>query len=451
VQLADQYISDRFFPDKAIDVIDEACSRRKIEGYTYPPSFKELHEQIVEVSRLKEHAVKAQGFERAAELRDRERHLRARFERLKTNWRETREKARPIVTEDDITLVTSHWTGVPLSRIEADESQRLLSMEDELHKRIVGQDDAIKALSKAIRRSRTGLRNPKRPVGSFMFLGPTGVGKTELAKTLAEFLFGDEAALIRIDMSEYMEQFSVSRMVGAPPGYIGFDEGGQLTEKVRRRPYAVILLDEIEKAHPDVFNMLLQVLDDGQLTDSVGRLVNFKHTVVIMTSNIGARAMEKQTALGFHQHDGQTSYDRINDIVTSELKRMFNPEFLNRLDEIIVFHTLTEEHIRQIVEIMIDQVNVQLSERGIMLELSDEAKDWIVRHGTDPAHGARPLRRVIQHHVEDALAEEVLKGNFEEQSVIWGTVEDDELVFVEMLPALSSIEDDIEVDMMRDV
>ncbi len=282
-----------------------------------------------------------------------------------------------------------------------------------------------------------------------MFLGPTGVGKSELARVLAECLFGDEAALIRIDMSEYMEQFAASRMVGAPPGYVGFDEGGQLTEKVRQRPYAVVLLDEIEKAHPDIFNMLLQVLDDGQLTDSMGRVVNFKHAVVIMTSNIGARALEKNTHLGFHQHDVSTSHDRMNDIVTSELKRMFNPEFLNRLDDTIIFHSLTENHIRQIVDIMIAQVNVQLRERGMVLELSDEAKEWIVRKGTEPAYGARPLRRVIQHHIEDALAEEVLKGRFDEQSLILATVEDDELAFVEMLPAHSSLEEDRKVDIIR--
>jgi ATP-dependent Clp protease ATP-binding subunit ClpC len=441
VKFSEQFITDRFFPDKAIDVIDEACSRRKIEGYTYPSSFKKLADQIKEVNNLKEDAVREQDFERQ---------FRTKLERLKLNWRETREKVRPVVTEEDVALVTSNWTGIPLSRIEADESERLLHMEEELHKRIVGQDDAIKALSKAIRRSRTGLRDPKRPVGSFIFLGPTGVGKTELSKALAEFLFGDEAALVRIDMSEYMEQFSVSRLVGAPPGYIGFDEGGQLTEKVRRRPYSVILLDEIEKAHPDIFNILLQVLDDGQLTDSLGRTVNFKNTVLIMTSNLGARSIEKQTLLGFHQQDEHTSYERMRDLITAELKRMFNPEFLNRLDDTIIFHTLTEEHISKIVDIMVDQVNTQLSERGMVIELSPDANQWIIRQGFDPAYGARPLRRVIQRHVEDALAEEVLKGNINDNSLILVTVKDDELAFVEMSTAISSAEGNIEMNVMRD-
>jgi len=450
VRFSEQYITDRFFPDKSIDVIDEACSRRKIEGYTYPPSFKKLADQIKEVSGLKEAAVQEQDFERAAELRDRERQFRTKLERLKLDWRETREKVRPVVTEEDVALVTSNWTGIPLSRIEADESERLLHMEEELHKRIVGQDEAIKAISKAIRRSRTGLRDLKRPAGSFIFLGPTGVGKTELSKALAEFLFGDEAALIRIDMSEYMEQFSVSRLVGSPPGYIGFDEGGQLTEKVRRRPYSIILLDEIEKAHPDIFNILLQVLDDGQLTDSLGRVVNFKNTVLIMTSNLGARSIEKQTSLGFHQQDEHASYERMHKLISAELKRMFNPEFLNRLDDSIIFHMLTEEHIGKIVEIMIDQVNAQLSERGMVIELSQEAKQWIIRRGFEPAYGARPLRRIIQRHVEDALAEEVLKGNIDDNSIILVTVKDDELAFVEMSPAISSVEGNIAMNMMRD-
>lgn len=443
-QFAEQYITERFFPDKAIDVIDEACSMRKIEGYTYPPSFKKLAEQITAVNRLKEDAVSEQNFERAADLRDRERQFKLKLERLKDNWRETREKVRPVVTEEDVAMVVSNWTGVPLYRIEADESARLLQMEDALHQRLVGQDEAIRALAKAIRRSRTGLRNPKRPVGSFIFLGPTGVGKTELCKALAEFLFGDETALIRIDMSEYMEQFSVSRLVGAPPGYIGFDEGGQLTEKVRRRPYSVILLDEIEKAHPDVFNILLQVLDDGQLTDSTGRTVNFKNSVLIMTSNIGARSLEKRTSLGFHQHDEDMSYDRMKDLIKAELKHVFNPEFLNRLDDTLIFHPLTREHIGQIVDLMIGRVNAQLKQRGLTLEVAADAKEWLIQRGFDPSYGARPLRRVIQRHIEDALAEEVLRGHFDENTVILVTVDDDELHFVEMLPALSS--SDIGVD-----
>jgi ATP-dependent Clp protease ATP-binding subunit ClpC len=425
VRLSDQYITDRFFPDKAIDVIDEASSRRKLYGYMYPPSFKELEEEIQQVTMQKESAVLEQDFEKAAELRDKERQLRAKLETMKVNWRENREKITPVVTEEDVAHVVSKWTGIPLYKLEETETERLLHMEEELHKRVVGQDEAIKAIAKAIRRSRTGLKNPKRPVGSFIFLGPTGVGKTELSKALAEFLFGSEAALIRIDMSEYMEKFSVSRLVGAPPGYIGYDEGGQLTEKVRRRPYSVILLDEIEKAHPDVFNILLQVLEDGQLTDSIGHVVDFKNTVIIMTSNVGARMIEKRTSLGFHQQDEEVTYEKMKELVTSELKKVFNPEFLNRIDEVITFHTLQKEHISQIVDIMIGQVNAQLAKKGITLVLEPEAKEWLANKGYNPSYGARPLRRVIQKYVEDALSEEVLKGRFKEETVIRVFVEEE--------------------------
>lgn len=432
VRFAEQYISDRFFPDKAIDVLDEACSRRKIEGYTYPPSFKKLSDRVKEVNKLKEIAVQEQNFERAAELRDRERQFRAKLEVLKLNWRETREKAQPVVTEEDVSFVASTWTGIPLNRIEADETERLLQMEHELHRRIVGQEPAIQSISKAIRRSRTGFRNPKRPIGAFMFLGPTGVGKTELSKALAEFLFGDESALIRIDMSEYMEQFAVSRLVGAPPGYVGYDDGGQLTEKVRRRPYSVILLDEIEKAHPDIFNILLQVLDDGQLTDSMGRIVNFKNTILIMTSNLGARLLQKRTFLGFHQMDEDTSYSQMNTLIHSELKRVFNPEFLNRLDEMITFHPLSQIHIGQIIDLMINDVNTQLHKKNMDLRLSGEAKEWLIQKGFDPAYGARPLRRVIQSYIEDPLAEEVLKGHLGAESVIEVQIDDDTPAFLEI-------------------
>jgi ATP-dependent Clp protease ATP-binding subunit ClpC len=429
VKLAEQYITDRFFPDKAIDVIDEACSRRKIEGYTYPPGFQKIHATVKKVNRLKEEAVADQDFERAAVLRDRERQFRRKLDTLKADWRKSREKVRPVVTEEDVAIVSSTWTGIPLQRIETDESERLLQMEQELHKRIVGQDDAIEAVSKAIRRSRTGFRNVKRPVGTFMFLGPTGVGKTELSKTLADFLFGDESALIRIDMSEYMEQFAASRLLGSPPGYIGHDEGGQLTEKVRRRPYSVILLDEIEKAHPDIFNILLQVLDDGQLTDGMGRVVNFKNTVLIMTSNLGARALEKRSSLGFHQVSEEHAFAHMNSMIQGELKRAFNPEFLNRLDGMITFHTLDKEHISQIVEIMLDEVNEQLQKRNMKLQLSPEAKAWLIQEGFDPAYGARPLRRIIQRHLEDPLAEEVLKGRFAEHDRIIVVIEHEKPAF----------------------
>ncbi|GAK49536.1 putative ATP-dependent Clp protease, ATPase subunit [Candidatus Moduliflexus flocculans] len=412
VQLSDQYITERFFPDKALDLIDEACSRRKIDNSVYPDSFKQFAHKIKEINRIKEIAVQEQHFERAAELRDRERQFRAKYERLKQEWQQHREKARPDVTEDDIANVASVWTGVPLRRIEADESERLLHLEHELHQRIIGQDEAIRAISKAIRRSRTGFRNPKRPVGAFMFLGPTGVGKTELSKALAASLFGDESALIRLDMSEYMEQFASSRMVGAPPGYIGHDEGGQLTEKVRRRPYAVILFDEIEKAHPDIFNMLLQVLDDGQLTDSMGRTVNFKNTVLIMTSNLGARQIERRAALGFQHASDDESQHQAENLIHAELKRVFNPEFLNRLDATITFHSLTKEHLGQIIDILLDDLNRQLMQKDIHLTLSPEVKEWLLQQGYHPAYGARPLRRVLQRYIEDPLAEEILKGRF---------------------------------------
>ncbi len=425
VQLAEQYITDRFFPDKAIDLLDEACSRRKIEGYTYPVGFKRITKTLKEIGRLKEDAVEEQDFERAAQLRDRERQFRQKIETLKVDWRKNREKTRPVVSQDDVAIVSSIWTGIPLSRIEADESERLLHMEEELHTRIIGQDEAIRAVSKAIRRSRTGFRNPKRPVGAFMFLGPTGVGKTELSKVLAQYLFGDESALIRIDMSEYMEQFAVSRLVGAPPGYVGHDEGGQLTEKVRRCPYAVILFDEIEKGHPDMFNILLQVLDDGQLTDGVGRTVNFKNTVVIMTSNLGARLLEKRRALGFQRYDAEFSYEHMNTLIHGELKRVFSPEFLNRLDGTITFHSLTKDHISQIIDLMIEEINEQVHEKNIRLRLSPSAREWLVRKGFDPAYGARPLRRVIQRHIEDTLAEEVLKGHFEEGGLLDVVIEHD--------------------------
>jgi len=431
VQLADQYITERFFPDKAIDLIDEACSRRKIDDSIYPDSFKQLARKIKEINRVKEIAVKEQHFERAAELRDRERQFRAKYERLKQDWQQQREHVRPIVTEEDVANVASVWTGVPLSRIEADESERLLHLEQELHQRIIGQDEAIRAVAKAIRRSRTGFRNPKRPVGAFMFLGPTGVGKTELSKALATLLFGDESALIRLDMSEYMEQFASSRLVGAPPGYIGHDEGGQLTEKVRRRPYAVILFDEIEKAHPDIFNMLLQVLDDGQLTDSMGRTVNFKNTVLIMTSNLGARQIEQRMPLGFQQLSDDGAQQQTEHFIQAELKRVFNPEFLNRLDATITFHALTKQHLEQILDILLDDLNRQLAQKNIHLTLSLEAKAWLLQQGYNSAYGARPLRRTLQRSLEDPLAEEILKGRFADDGRVEVVFENGLLLFKE--------------------
>ncbi len=448
VRFSEQYITDRFFPDKAIDVIDEACSKRKIEGYTYPPSFRELANTIRDVNNLKEDAVEEQNFERAAELRDRERQFRTRLETLKQDWRQNREETRPVVTENDVAYVSSVWTGIPLNRIEADESERLLEMEEELHRRIVGQDEAIRSVSKAIRRSRTGFRNPKRPIGVFIFLGPTGVGKTELSKTLSEFLFGNESALIRIDMSEYMEQFAVSRLIGAPPGYIGHDEGGQLTERVRQHPYSVILFDEIEKAHPDIFNLLLQILDDGQLTDSMGRTVDFKNTVIIMTSNLGARLIEKRTSLGFQRSSETVTHHKMDTLIHDELKKVFNPEFLNRLDETITFHSLNRDHIGDIVDIMIREVNTQLHAQAMKLILSPEAKEWLIEKGFEPAYGARPLRRTIQRYIEDPLSEEVLKGRFLDNRLIVVTVDDDELTFEAMPEADLLAEEEIAYNLM---
>ncbi len=441
VRLSDRYMTDRYFPDKTIDVIDEACSRRKIEGTTYPPGFKKLADTIRELGRLKEHAVKEQDFEQAAVLRDRERQFEHKFAIMKSEWRQSLQENRPVVTEEDIANVSSVWTGIPLNRLETDDSERLMRMEDELHARVVGQDAAIQAVSKAIRRSRTGFGNPRRPIGSFMFLGPTGVGKTELSKALAALLFGDESALIRIDMSEYMEQFAVSRLVGAPPGYIGHDEGGQLTERVRRQPYSVILFDEIEKAHPDIFNLLLQLLDDGQLTDSVGRIVNFKNTVIIMTSNLGARLIEKRTPMGFQSADEDTSYQQIDALIQSELKNVFNPEFLNRLDDTITFHPLTKDHIGDILDIMFRELNTQLQASDMKLLVSPEAKEWLRDTGFDPAYGARPLRRTLQRYIEDPLAEEVLKGRFHKNARILVTIEDDQVVFLDTPDAETFLEE----------
>jgi len=349
----------------------------------------------------------------AARLRDAERRMRGELEEKKNQWKEGRTKERTLVTAEDIAHIVSKWTGIPLTQIEEEESSKLIRMEQELAKRVVGQEEAIKAVSRAIRRSRAGIKNPNRPVGSFIFLGPTGVGKTELAKALAEFLFGTEEAVVRVDMSEYMERFSTSRLIGAPPGYIGYDDSGQLTEKVRRRPFSLVLLDEIEKAHPEVFNLLLQILEDGRLTDSYGRAVDFKNTILIMTSNVGARQIGLHTSLGFTKGgDAEVSYAKMKDTVMSELKRVFNPEFLNRVDEAIVFHQLNKDHLRRIVDLMLDRLQRQLGEKKIELQVNDGAKDFLINEGYDPNFGARPLRRAIQRHVEDALAEEVLKGRF---------------------------------------
>jgi ATP-dependent Clp protease ATP-binding subunit ClpC len=409
-ELADRYISDRFLPDKAIDLIDEAASRMRIKSMSQPPVYRDLEEEIEETRRAKEAAIEAQEFEKAANLRDTERQLTNRKRELEDQWDAGDGGERPAVGEEEIADIVSMWTGIPVFKLTEAETKKLVRMEEELHKRVIGQDVAIEAVSKAIRRSRAGIKDPKRPAGSFIFLGPSGVGKTELARTLAEFLFGDEDAMVRIDMSEYMEKHAVSRLVGSPPGYVGYDEGGQLTEAVRRKPYSVLLLDEIEKAHPDVFNILLQILEDGRLTDAQGRTVDFRNTIVIMTSNIGAKDIAKNVSFGFGSSDEMgASYEDMKNRIMGELKKVFRPEFLNRIDEVIVFHKLTREEIREIIDLLITRVKAQVAEHELQLELTDAAKDLIADKGWDPAMGARPLRRAIQRYIEDPLADEVLR------------------------------------------
>ncbi len=426
VRLSGQYITDRFFPDKAIDVIDEASSLRKLQGCRYPAEVLKVESLLQEIVDQKDQAVWAQNFQEAAELRDRERTTRKNLLKVKTRWQQQGDVI-PMVTEDDVAHVVSKWTGIPLTKIEENETQKLLNMEAELHERVIGQDEAINAISRAIRRSRTGIKNAKRPAGAFIFLGPTGVGKTELSRALAEYLFGRDDALIRVDMSEYMERHAVSRLIGSPPGYVGYDEGGQLTEKVRRTPYSIVLFDEIEKAHPDVFNLLLQIMEDGQLTDSYGRRVDFKNTVIIMTSNVGAKIIQKRMQLGFHQENEETHYQKMKERVTGELKRLFNPEFLNRVDEVITFHALTVDHIRQIVDIMIRDMNTRrLLDKPFTILLSDEARTWLAEKGCDQLYGARPLRRLIQSSIEDMLAEELLQGRLAEYEQIQIIVKDDD-------------------------
>ena len=432
-RLSQRYIADRFLPDKAIDVIDEAGSRARLKNLMLPQELREMENEVERLRGQKEDAIRTQAFEVAARLRDSERKLRADLEEKKARWKDARAKEKTVVTAEEIAYIVSKWTGIPLYQIEEEESAKLIRMEQELAKRVVGQTEAIHGLSRAIRRSRAGIKNPSRPVGSFVFLGPTGVGKTELAKALAEFLFGAEEALIRVDMSEYMERFSTSRLIGAPPGYIGYDDSGQLTEKVRRRPFSVILLDEIEKAHPEVFNLLLQIFEDGRLTDSYGRIVDFKNTILIMTSNIGARQIGLHIPLGFSKSgDEAVSYDKMKETVLGELKRVFNPELLNRLDEVIVFHQLSKDDLRKIVDLMLDRLQHQLSERKISLAVDQNAKDFLIDRGYDPTFGARPLRRAIQRYVEDPLAEEVLKGRFPEGGTLRITLEGDALTFEEV-------------------
>ncbi|NNK61783.1 MAG: ATP-dependent Clp protease ATP-binding subunit, partial [Gemmatimonadetes bacterium] len=424
-KLAERYITDRFLPDKAIDVIDEAGARARIASQVPPPEVEELKEELQGIAEKKEEAIKDQDFERAAELRDDERELLQKIKVRKEEWEEERKRHRPEISAEDVAFIVSRWTGIPVTRIAQAETDRLVHMEDELHKRVVGQDAAIEAISRAIRRSRAGLKDPRRPIGSFIFSGPTGVGKTELARALAEFLFADRDALIRVDMSEYMEKFSVSRLIGAPPGYVGYEDSGALTKAVRRRPYSVVLLDEIEKAHPDVFNILLQVLDEGHLTDNYGRVIDFKNTVLIMTSNLGARDISKGGGVGFQSGDAQTSYQLMQDKVREEIERAFNPEFLNRVDDTIVFHPLSKAEIGEIVHILLADVQSRLSEESMTLRISDGAVAFLVERGYDEKFGARPLKRAIQRFLEDPLSEKILVAEFTPGDEIEVDVDDD--------------------------
>ena len=428
VKLSDRYISDRFLPDKAIDLIDEAASKVRLRSYTIPPNLKELENKLEEVRKEKEAAVQSQEFEKAASLRDSEQRLSEELEETKQQWKAKQGQENSEVTEQDIAMVVTSWTGVPVTQLAQEETERLLNMEEILHQRVIGQDEAVKAISKAVRRAHAGLKDPKRPIGSFIFLGPTGVGKTELARAVAESLFVDEDAIIRIDMSEYMEKHATSRLVGSPPGYVGYEEGGQLTEKVRRKPYSVVLLDEIEKAHPEVFNILLQVLEDGRLTDSKGRTVDFRNTVIIMTSNVGASTLRRQKHLGFVVESSDSEYKDMKQKVLGELKRSFRPEFLNRIDETIVFHPLEKEHIEEIVKLMVKELQDRMKEQEMGLELTDAAIKQITEEGFDPEYGARPLRRALQKKVEDLLSEELLKGTIQKGQNVQVDYKDEQFI-----------------------
>ncbi|MFA5114867.1 MAG: ATP-dependent Clp protease ATP-binding subunit [Candidatus Omnitrophota bacterium] len=428
-KLSDRYISGRFLPDKAIDLIDETGSRARLNVLIVPPDIKKLEEKVESLRKEKEAYIKSQDFEKAASLRDQERQARQELEQLNREWTQAKDKMRPEVTEEDIAKIVAQWTGIPIFRLEEKEGEKLLKIEEELHKRVVGQNEAIDAIAHAVRRSRAGIKDPRRPIGSFIFLGPTGVGKTLLARALAEFMFGDEDALLQLDMSEYMEKFNVSRLVGAPPGYVGYEEGGQLTEKVRRRPYSVILLDEIEKAHPDVFNLLLQVFEDGRLTDSFGRKVDFRNSIVIMTSNVGAELIRKSSSLGFKAQKEEVTYQDMKDKLMEEVKRTFKPEFLNRVDDIIVFRPLVKEDLERIIDIEIGYVSERLKEQGIILEVSSEAKELLIEKGFDPVFGARPLKRVIQRYLEDPLASDIISKKFKPNAAVKIMRKNEELIF----------------------
>ncbi|MCK5503732.1 MAG: ATP-dependent Clp protease ATP-binding subunit [Thermodesulfovibrionia bacterium] len=431
VNLSDRYITERYLPDKAIDVMDETGARIKLKRFTMPPELRELEKELKRLNKEKNLYVKLHDFEKGAAVKNEEDRIRKLHENANKKWRENQQKETPLVQEDDISYTVSKITGIPLAKLEEKESEKLLRMEDELHQRIIAQNEAVEAISKALRRSRAGLKARTKPIGSFFFLGPTGVGKTELAKALTELLFNDDSALIKVDMSEYMEKFNVSRLTGAPPGYVGYEEGGQLTEAVRRRPYSVVLFDEIEKAHPDVFNILLQVLDEGVITDNLGRKIDFKNSVIIMTSNIGTRFIENATPLGFQQATSKDNYGKIKDSVLGELKKTFNPEFLNRIDEIVVFHQLEKVHLAKIVNLLVNELNKELLDQDLAIELSDEVVDWLIDKNYQPAYGARPMRRAIQRHIENPLSEEILKGRFKDVKKAEVILKNNVPVFVE--------------------
>jgi len=428
-KLSDRYITGRFLPDKAIDLMDESGSRARLNVLVVPPQIKELEIKVESLKKEKEIHIKDQDFEKAAALRDSERIAREELERLSREWSQEKDKMRPQLTEEDIAKIVSQWTGIPIFRLEEKESEKLLKLEEEIHKRVIGQDEAISAIAHAVRRSRAGIKDPRRPIGSFIFLGPTGVGKTLLGRALAEYMFGDEDALVQLDMSEYMEKFNVSRLIGAPPGYVGYEEGGQLTEKVRRRPYAVILLDEIEKAHPDVFNLLLQVFEDGRLTDSFARKVDFRNTIMIMTSNVGAELIRKAGSIGFKDQKEEITYQEMKEKLLEEVKRTFKPEFLNRIDDIIVFKPLVKDELVKIIDIELRLVMERLKDQDIKLDVTKEAKDFLIEKGFDPIFGARPLKRTIQRFVEDPLASEIISKRFKEGSTIKVSRKNEELIF----------------------
>jgi ATP-dependent Clp protease ATP-binding subunit ClpC len=430
VNLSDRYITERYLPDKAIDLIDEAGSKVRIENLTTPPDLKKIEAKLEKITKEKEDAISLQDFEKAARLRDKEKELKEKLEDSKSSWKNQSEGDKHIVDEPQIAAVISKWTKIPMEKLTEKESDKLLKLEEILHSRVIGQEEAVKSVAKAVRRARVGLKDPNRPIGSFIFLGPTGVGKTELAKALAEAIFGEETNMIRIDMSEYMEKHAVSKLIGSPPGYVGFDEGGQLTDMVKRNPYSVILFDEIEKAHPDVFNVLLQILEDGRLTDNRGKTINFKNTIIIMTSNAGASMLKKQKSLGFSmQGENENQYEKMKEIITEELKHTFRPEFLNRIDDIIVFHSLEEKDLKQIVRLMLGAVAERLKELGINIQFDEEAEAFLAKKGVDLTYGARPLRRTITKIVEDKLSEEILKGNVKKQDTVLVTIEEGEVTF----------------------